>query len=125
VKVDLDPTPGQFLLTGSSRVLALRTLPDALPGRMEVIELWPFAGRDQRRTRPVCRRCFPAWSGDRTLVVAAPAGLSQSHCRRWLPRGGTPRPASSNRVLRLISVHFDRTRCPGAGEYRTPWRPAH
>src|SRR5262249_518073 len=43
VKVDLDPTPGHFLLTGSSRVLALRTLPDALPGRMEVIELWPFS----------------------------------------------------------------------------------
>lgn len=41
--VDLDPTPGRFLLTGSSRVLALRTLPDALPGRMEIIELWPFA----------------------------------------------------------------------------------
>jgi hypothetical protein len=39
VAVDLDPTPGRFLLTGSSRVLALRTLPDALPGRMEVIEL--------------------------------------------------------------------------------------
>jgi hypothetical protein len=41
--VDLNPSPGQFLLTGSSRVLALRTLPDALPGRMEIIELWPFS----------------------------------------------------------------------------------
>jgi predicted AAA+ superfamily ATPase len=41
--VDLDPAPGQFLLTGSSRVLALRSLPDALPGRMEIIELWPFS----------------------------------------------------------------------------------
>ncbi len=43
VTVDLDPRPGQFLLTGSSRILALRTLPDALPGRMEIIELWPFS----------------------------------------------------------------------------------
>ena len=43
VLVDLDPRPGRFLLTGSSRVLALRSLPDALPGRMEVIELWPFS----------------------------------------------------------------------------------
>jgi uncharacterized protein len=43
VTVDLDPRPGRFLLTGSSRVLALRSLPDALPGRMEVIELWPFS----------------------------------------------------------------------------------
>ncbi|WP_188316848.1 ATP-binding protein [Solihabitans fulvus] len=43
VSVDLDPTPGRYLLTGSSRILAMRTLPDALPGRMEVIELWPFS----------------------------------------------------------------------------------
>lgn len=43
VVVDLDPTPGRFLLTGSSRILALRTLPDALPGRIEIIELWPFS----------------------------------------------------------------------------------
>lgn len=43
VAVDVDPTPGRFLLTGSSRVLALRTLPDGLPGRMEVIEMWPFS----------------------------------------------------------------------------------
>lgn len=43
VVVDLDPTPGRFLLTGSSRILALRSLPDALPGRMEIIELWPFS----------------------------------------------------------------------------------
>jgi uncharacterized protein len=43
VAVDLDPRPGRYLLTGSSRVLGLRDLPDALPGRMEVIELWPFS----------------------------------------------------------------------------------
>ena len=49
VLVDLDPRPGRFLLTGSSRVLALRTLPDALPGRMEVIELWPFSQGDMFR----------------------------------------------------------------------------
>jgi predicted AAA+ superfamily ATPase len=43
VTVDLDNSPGQFLLTGSSRLLALRDLPDALPGRMEIVELWPFS----------------------------------------------------------------------------------
>ena len=42
-KVDADPSPGQFLLTGSSRLLGLRELPDTLPGRMETIELWPFS----------------------------------------------------------------------------------
>lgn len=41
--VDRDPRPGRFLLTGSARILALRDLPDALPGRMEITELWPLS----------------------------------------------------------------------------------
>ena len=41
--VDFDPRPGQYLLTGSSKVLAMRGLPDALPGRMETIALWPLS----------------------------------------------------------------------------------
>lgn len=41
--VDSDPRPGRFLLTGSARLLGLRGLPDALPGRMETIELWPLS----------------------------------------------------------------------------------
>src|SRR5690242_1386774 len=31
--VDRDPRPGRLLLTGSARLLALSSLPDALPGR--------------------------------------------------------------------------------------------
>lgn len=41
--VDADPRPGRFLITGSSQVLALRGLPDTLPGRTETIELWPLS----------------------------------------------------------------------------------
>jgi hypothetical protein len=41
--VDSDPHPGRFLLTGSARILGLRGLPDALPGRMETVELWPLS----------------------------------------------------------------------------------
>lgn len=42
-RVDRDPRPGRYLVTGSARVLGLRALPDALPGRTETIELWPFS----------------------------------------------------------------------------------
>lgn len=42
-EVDARPAAGRFLLTGSARVLGLRGLADALPGRMETIELWPFS----------------------------------------------------------------------------------
>ncbi|GAB7052321.1 ATP-binding protein [Catenuloplanes indicus] len=41
--VDAEPSPGRFLLSGSSRLLGMRGLPDALPGRMETVELWPFS----------------------------------------------------------------------------------
>ncbi|MGH3678928.1 MAG: ATP-binding protein [Natronosporangium sp.] len=41
--VDTDPRPGQYLLTGSSRVLSMRSVPDTLPGRMQTVELWPFS----------------------------------------------------------------------------------
>lgn len=42
-RVDANPIPGSFLLTGSARLLGLRTLPDALVGRSETVELWPFS----------------------------------------------------------------------------------
>ena len=42
-EVDRDPSPGRYLLTGSARLLGLRDLPDALPGRSETIELWPLS----------------------------------------------------------------------------------
>lgn len=41
--VDADPRPGRFLLTGSARLLGLKQVPDALPGRMETLELWPLS----------------------------------------------------------------------------------
>jgi predicted AAA+ superfamily ATPase len=41
--VDRDPRPGRFLLTGSARLLGLRSLPDVLPGRSETVELWPLS----------------------------------------------------------------------------------
>jgi predicted AAA+ superfamily ATPase len=50
VAVDTNPRPGRFLLTGSAQVLALRQLPDALPGRMEIVELWPFSQGEVNRS---------------------------------------------------------------------------
>jgi predicted AAA+ superfamily ATPase len=42
-RVDADSRAGQYLLTGSARLLGLRNLPDALVGRAETVEMWPFA----------------------------------------------------------------------------------
>lgn len=45
-EVDRDRRPGRFLLTGSSRLLAAPGMADALVGRVESLELWPFAERE-------------------------------------------------------------------------------
>lgn len=41
--VDTDPTPGRFLLTGSTNVMTLPKVADSLAGRMETINLFPLA----------------------------------------------------------------------------------
>lgn len=41
--VDLDPSPGRFLLTGSTNLMAMPQVADSLAGRLEVISLLPFA----------------------------------------------------------------------------------
>jgi uncharacterized protein len=41
--LDRDRTPGQFLLTGSADLLTSKVIADALPGRVEYVNLWPFA----------------------------------------------------------------------------------
>ncbi|MBU2667481.1 ATP-binding protein [Actinoplanes bogorensis] len=43
VSVDENPRPGRFLLTGSSQLFGMIAAPDALPGRMETVELWPLS----------------------------------------------------------------------------------
>jgi hypothetical protein len=42
-EVDRDRRQGRFLLTGSSRLLAAPDMADALVGRVEMLELWPFS----------------------------------------------------------------------------------
>ena len=42
-RLDLNQARGQFLLTGSANILTLPTIADALPGRVEYVNLWPFS----------------------------------------------------------------------------------
>jgi len=41
--LDSDRTPGQFLLTGSADLTTAKVVADALPGRVEYINLWPLS----------------------------------------------------------------------------------
>jgi predicted AAA+ superfamily ATPase len=46
--VDADTVPGRFLITGSADVLQSRRIIDALPGRIDRIELWPLSQSEIR-----------------------------------------------------------------------------
>lgn len=41
--VDVDNTPGRFLLTGSANILSAPRVRDSLAGRIEIVTLWPFS----------------------------------------------------------------------------------
>ncbi len=41
--VDRDRRPGRFIVTGSTKLLSTDGFADALVGRLEVVELWPFS----------------------------------------------------------------------------------
>lgn len=84
--VDEDPRPGQFLLTGSTHLLAVRDVADSLAGRIEMFEMWPFSQGE----RGGVRECFI------DLVLAdgdVPAMTSTLTRRDYLERivaGGYP-----------------------------------
>jgi len=84
--VDTDTRPGQFLLTGSARVLSLPRVADALVGRVEPVTLWPLsqaeiAGSDLNLVDALFAAEPPA-------IAGAPVGRDA-----WLERalaGGLP-----------------------------------
>ncbi len=43
IVVDTDPSPGQFILSGSSRFLTVPTLSESLAGRAVFLDLWPLS----------------------------------------------------------------------------------
>ena len=50
--VDLDPTPGRFMITGSTNFLTVPTISESLAGRLAIIELWPFSQGELARGSP-------------------------------------------------------------------------
>lgn len=50
-RLDADQSRGQFLITGSANILALPTVADALPGRLEYLTLWPFSQGELHGTK--------------------------------------------------------------------------
>lgn len=70
--VDADTSPGRFVITGSANVLASRRIHDALPGRIDRVDMWSLAQSEIRGgTLNVVDELF---AGHAPKVTGAPAG---------------------------------------------------
>ena len=95
--VDHDPTPGQFLLTGSANIRTLRTVRDALTGRLDTVTLWPLSQSEIRGTSAnIVDALFaasPPWIAgaavgrDAFADAAAAGGYPEAFAREGARRG--------------------------------------
>ena len=89
-QVDSDPRPGRYLLTGSARVLALRALPDTLPGRTETVELWPFSQGEIDSTADGFVDTLFADDAARGTLPEFTSDVSRAEYAERVVRGGFP-----------------------------------
>jgi uncharacterized protein len=86
-EVDRDQRPGRFLLTGSAQVLSLPRAADALAGRVEPIELWPFSQGELRGRRDdLVAALFSGWPS----VAGGQSSLRKSDYLEMAAIGGYP-----------------------------------
>lgn len=85
--VEREPRAGRFLLTGSARLLGLRSVPNALPDRAETVEQWPLS-RGEIDGAPDGFVDAAYALGDRLRAV--PVGLQRKDYLARAGRGGYP-----------------------------------
>jgi predicted AAA+ superfamily ATPase len=90
--VDEDPTPGRFLLTGSTRFVTVPTISESLAGRAQIVDLWPLTQGEIRRIGPDGDSLLLHLFADELLNPRSePQGLPSRHdYLNFLCMGGYP-----------------------------------
>ena len=86
LRVDRDKTPGQFAITGSANLLAMKQVKESLAGRAEYLRLHPFSQGEIVRRREVF---IPELAAGRFPVITNAAIGRNAHAE-MLSRGGYP-----------------------------------
>lgn len=86
-RVDRDPRPGRFLLTGSSRFLTVPRLSESLAGRVDLVDLWPLAQSELKEScAALSDRLFrPGDLRTQALPPASRADVFERVCRGGFP----------------------------------------
>jgi len=90
VAVDAERTPGQFLLTGSSRFLTTAGLSESLAGRAVIIDLWPYTQGEADQLGPTADSLLGRLFERTTLAQAQGPYPSRSEYLQRVCRGGFP-----------------------------------
>ncbi len=85
-RLDSDQTRGQFLLTGSANLLTLPTVADALPGRVQYLNLSPLSQGELHGTRET----FIDTLFDARFPPISGAAIGRSAAASMLVTGGYP-----------------------------------
>lgn len=85
-RLDLDRSPGQIVLAGSTQFLAMRSISETLTGRIGILELWPLSAGELRKTREFFLDAV--FAGQVAEVVGEKAG--RADYARALTDGGFP-----------------------------------
>lgn len=88
LKVDRDPAPGQFVLTGSSNFLTVPTISESLAGRAGFVEVWPFTQGEI--TGSPDHFIDRALSGIDAFMAYRPGGLGRRELLERICSGGYP-----------------------------------
>jgi len=92
LEVDSDSSRGQYLLTGSSRFLTVRTISESLAGRAQMVDLWPYAQGEADELGPDADTLLYRLFDERARIVtqrASPA-MDRSEYFERVCRGGYP-----------------------------------
>lgn len=85
--VDSNPTPGRFLLTGSANLMSLRSVADALTGRMETVAMRPLSV-GERSSDDLINLIDHLFDNGEPLHLSGPVGFDAY--RPWIETGGYP-----------------------------------
>ena len=93
-RVDANPAPGQYLITGSALWLSMASISESLAGRTAILEMFPFRPGEWRRTEWDWAHAFA--SEDKTLLSLRPV-RDDNLAQVWksVLQGGYPEPAGS------------------------------
>lgn len=99
--VDENPEPGQFLLTGSTRFMTLRTISESLAGRVHIVDLWPYTQGEAQVLGDGADTFLPRLVKGQSLRAGEPSRLPRRRdYLEILCRGGYPEALKLDRDAR-------------------------